>query len=80
VGSIILQSVGPLPQDDRLWIGGVGKARGGETGGSDAKSGWRQETRFGIKIFPMVLANYTAGDPMQDKVRWTNMTFQEIRC
>ena len=30
------------------------------------------------EIFLMVLANYTAGDPMQEQVRWTNLTYQEI--
>jgi hypothetical protein len=27
--------------------------------------------------FPL-LENYTAGDPMQEQVRWTNLTYQEI--
>ena len=37
------------------------------------------ETIEGIdEIFLMVLENYTAGDPMQDQVRWTNLTYQEI--
>lgn len=37
------------------------------------------ETIEGIdEIFLMVLANYTAGDPMQEEVRWTNLTYQEI--
>ena len=26
----------------------------------------------------MVVENYTAGDPMQEQVRWTNLTYQEI--
>ncbi|MCP4409706.1 MAG: ISAzo13 family transposase, partial [Gammaproteobacteria bacterium] len=30
------------------------------------------------EIFLMVLENYTAGDPMQEQVRWTNLTYQEI--
>jgi hypothetical protein len=37
------------------------------------------ETIEGIdEIFLMVLENYTAGDPMQEQVRWTNLTYQEI--
>jgi hypothetical protein len=30
------------------------------------------------EVFLMVLENYTAGDPMQEEVRWTNLTYQEI--
>ena len=37
------------------------------------------ETIEGIdEIFLMVLENYTAGDPMQEQVRWTNLSYQEI--
>jgi len=37
------------------------------------------ETIEGIdEIFLMILENYTAGDPMQEQVRWTNLTYQEI--
>ncbi len=37
------------------------------------------ETIEGIdEIFMMVLENYTAGDPMQEQVRWTNLTYQDI--
>ena len=37
------------------------------------------ETIEGIdEIFLLVLANYTAGDPMQEQVRWTNLTYKEI--
>ncbi len=37
------------------------------------------ETIEGIdEIFLMVLENYTAGDPMQEQVRWTNLTYQDI--
>jgi hypothetical protein len=30
------------------------------------------------EVFLMILENYTAGDPMQEEVRWTNLTYQEI--
>ena len=30
------------------------------------------------EVFLMVLNDYTAGDPMQEQVRWTNLTYQEI--
>jgi hypothetical protein len=30
------------------------------------------------EVFLMILENYTAGDPMQEQVRWTNLTYQEI--
>jgi len=37
------------------------------------------ETIDGIdEILLMVLENYTAGDPMQEQVRWTNLTYQEM--
>jgi hypothetical protein len=37
------------------------------------------ETIEGIdEILLMVLENYTAGDSMQEQVRWTNLTYQEI--
>ena len=37
------------------------------------------ETIEGIdEIFLRVLENYTAGDPMREAVRWTNLTYQEI--
>ncbi len=37
------------------------------------------ETIEGIdEIFLMVLENFTAGDPMQEQVRWTNLTYQDI--
>jgi hypothetical protein len=30
------------------------------------------------EVFLMILENYTAGDPMQEGVRWTNLTYQDI--
>lgn len=37
------------------------------------------ETIEGIdEVFLMVLEDYTAGDPMQEQIRWTNLTYQEI--
>ncbi len=30
------------------------------------------------EVFLMILEHYTAGDPMQEEVRWTNLTYQEI--
>ena len=37
------------------------------------------ETVAGIDaIFLMVLEHYTAGDPMQEQVRWTNLSYHEI--
>lgn len=37
------------------------------------------ETIDGIdEVFLTVLQDYTAGDPMQEQVRWTNLTYQEI--
>ena len=35
-------------------------------------------TNIGSRHYPQVLKNHTAGDPMDETIRWTNLTHQEI--
>ena len=61
-----LDELESLSAGDRIRITGGGRKRAIETiDGID-------------EIFLIVLEHYTAGDPMQEQVRWTNLTYQEI--
>lgn len=67
----VLQGIKELDEEERLPQNRSRKAGGGRIAIIEKDSGIDE-------VFILILKNHTAGDPMDDKVKWTDLTCAEI--